>query len=526
MIACLAQPSAAEDWSGTLADQVVSFDDNEYARAVQALVGDDFGTVHAVWSEDAPSVREIHYARTTDYGVTWTSSASDRIISFPDAHAVNPEQCAVARHWPGVLVVVWSEDVGDTREVHYGVSTDGGTSWSSETQDLVLSDPASAVDTGAPTIAVDLDDVFHVVWTQMTPGGTSEVHYARSTDDGTTWSGSSADRVISFPDAGNAISPQVVATSDGVLVTVWRETGDGGQPAIHGGRSTDGGATWSSETADLEISQPASLITNLAAGSDPCAPFLGVQVVYTASFDVQSPFHYEVYATASIDGGVTWSGTHGLDPVSHDEGGGRSASNPDVFVGFGQGAIAVWDEEDETSVTNEQHISYGPGGWSGATADELVSFRDGEDGYRPSITGYTCFAAIPGGPRDFGDDTYILWTEFAGGTTDNYEVHVSSAQRVTMDVAGGEGEAPGFRVRPNPAGERIVIEWGRAASGPVTGVEIFDPAGRRVRQLAAEEARAVWDRRDETGRRVPAGCYLVRVRTASGDGPARLIVLL
>jgi len=68
-------PAAGEDpvWSGTLADQVVSFDDNEYARAVQVLVtGSE--EMHAFWGEDAPSVREIHYGRSTDHGPTWPYS--------------------------------------------------------------------------------------------------------------------------------------------------------------------------------------------------------------------------------------------------------------------------------------------------------------------------------------------------------------------------------------------------------------------------------------------------------------------
>jgi hypothetical protein len=332
--------------------------------------------------------------------------------------------------------------------------------------------------------------------------------------------------VISFPDGAGAVSPQVVAADDGVLVVVWRETGGGGQPAIHAGRSTDGGATWSSETADHEISLPANVITNLAADAEPCFD-VGIHVVYTASFDTQAPFHYEVYATASYDGGATWTGQGGLVPVSHDEGGGRSASNPDVFVGAGQGAMAVWDEEDETAGTNEQHISYGPDSWTGATADEIVSFPDGEDGYRPSITGYKCAMTIPEGPRDAGDDTFVLWTEFAGGATDNYEVHVSSIQKVTSDVAGDDaGAFSSVRVRPNPARERIVVEWGRAAGAPVTGVVIFDAAGRLVRTVMAQEGHAVWDRRDEEGRRVPAGCYLVRLRGAGGRGPAGLVVLL
>jgi len=523
-------PTRAGLWSGTTADHVASFDDNETTRAVQALVdGPAGGVIHAVWGEDAPSIREIHYGYSSDFGVTWTSTAGDRVISFPDGHGVNPEECDIARAPGGPLIVVWSEDVGDTREVHYGLSFDDGITWSSESQDATLSDPASGADTNAPTVAAT-EEAIHVVWTQPSSAGSIEVFYSRSTDAGATWSGSTADQMISFPDNAGAITPQIVVQGDGSLLVVWRETGENG-PCMHAGRSTDGGVTWSSETADREISQPASLITNLAAAADPCGS--ETHVVYTASFDTQSPYHYEVYATSSFDHGATWTGESVLTAVSHDEGGGRSASNPDLFVGLGQGAVAVWDEEDDAGGTNEIHVSLGPD-WTGAAADEIISFPDGEDGYRPSAAGFSCVLSADGGPRAEGDDTVVLWTEFTGGTPDNYEVHVSSVR--LMAGAAGEPDAAAAYLRslPNPARGAIDLRWRLPEGESALAIEIFDAAGRQVRLLApaagesgeSSTGAAAWDRRDESGRPVPAGCYFARVRGAAGALHRIPIVLL
>lgn len=519
-------------WSGTEADRMISSDDNEYARAVQIVC--DQQILHAFWGEDSPSIREIHYGRSEDAGIAWTSSAADRVISFPDGNGVNPEECDAAAHpWGGsdILIVVWSEILDVTREVHYGRTTDRGLTWSSETMDQVLSDPATAADTGTPSIVCDHADNWHVVWQQASQAGTVEVFYSRSTDGGVTWSGSSADRMISFPDGNGTISPQIVNGEDGSLAVVWRETGDSGFQSIHLGMSHDGGDTWSSETADREISQPARLMTDLAASSAPFVHWHGIHVVYRASFDTQSPYYYEIYATSSYDNGVHWNGESGLVPVSWDEGAGRSASNPDVWVGNAQGPIAVWNEVDDLTGSEEQHISFGGYPWSGASEDVIISYPDDENGYRPSITGMQ-FVTAPAGQRLDGPfDTFVAWTEFAGGSIDNYEVHFSAASLI---VGAADDPTPisagRLRAFPNPSSGPVRIEWtGDAAAGGDGSIAIVDASGRLLRVLGGPRAASgatawIWDRIDRTGRTLGPGVYFVKARIEGGERSVRLVI--
>ena len=37
LVLCMAHPSSAETWSGTVADQMISYDDTEASRAVQII---------------------------------------------------------------------------------------------------------------------------------------------------------------------------------------------------------------------------------------------------------------------------------------------------------------------------------------------------------------------------------------------------------------------------------------------------------------------------------------------------------
>ena len=501
-------------WTGKTYDQMISFDDDEYARGVQ-IIYTQTDMLHILWAEDAPSVRELHYGNSADWGDTWSSSAFDRVISFPDGQDVY-EECSVVEGLDGTLIAVWSEMDAGAREVHYGVSHDDGATWSCTVADLILSDPASAVNTQVPSIACDHTGAFHVVWGQAAASGDAEVHYARSNDGGATWSSTSVDRAISFADGNSVVNPKVMAYGDRLIV-IWRELGATGLPCMHGGFSADGGLTWNCETADHEISPTATLIADHGAGAGPYGSN-GAHVAYKATYNTSSPYYYEIYVTSSFDGGDTWTGESGVTLASHDEGAGRSASNPDVCVNADLMPIVAWDEEDDLAGTKELHVSFLNGTqWTGAQADSVISFPDGENGYRPSIASPQ-WVWMPARDRDY-PQYWVVWTVFAGGTNDNYEVHLSTLFASLGAVAPGADEALALRAIPSPSAAGVRLEFSMPAAGPAT-VEIFDAEGRLLRtlsdRLAAGRVGLHWDGRDGRGGVVQHGRYLARLRTAEG----------
>jgi hypothetical protein len=103
---------------------------------------------------------------------------------------------------------------------------------------------ASAVASGSGAVLAldcDIDDagVVHVVWQAGLTGGDVETRYARSTDDGKTWSGETLLQRTSNP----ASRPRVGAGGGSVLA-VWNEQ-VGGVHQITSARSIDAGASWS-----------------------------------------------------------------------------------------------------------------------------------------------------------------------------------------------------------------------------------------------------------------------------------------
>jgi hypothetical protein len=102
-------------------------------------------------------------------------------------------------------------------------------------------------------------------------------------------------------------------------------------------------------------------------------------------------------------------------------------------------------------------------------------------------------------------------------------------EAITSTGAPAVSGAFAWGVSPNPAHSRARIELATGPSLAPRAFEILDAAGRRVRRVHAEPAEgerasAEWDLRDDSGRRVAAGMYFVRL--ADGTGPrARVVVL-
>jgi hypothetical protein len=83
---------------------------------------------------------------------------------------------------------------------------------------------------------------------------------------------------------------------------------------------------------------------------------------------------------------------------------------------------------------------------------------------------------------------------------------------------------------PNPFNPQTVISFELPESASAS-LEIFDPAGRRVRVLVRGEALTAgahsrgWDGRDEIGREAPSGTYVCRLRAGETTGSTRLTLL-
>jgi hypothetical protein len=125
------------------------------------------------------------------------------------------------------------------------------------------------------------------------------------------------------------------------------------------------------------------------------------------------------------------------------------------------------------------------------------------------------FAGIPEGLDNDGDGVY-----------DGADTDCGSTGTAGIEVAG----APRLESAPNPFARETTIRYSVDRSGAVS-VRVYDVSGRLVRNLPNDRHQrgdvheARWDGRDETGRKVPSGVYLVRVEN-EGRARSRTVVLL
>lgn len=164
--------------------------------------------VHVVWKDPRDGNNEIYYKRSQDGGSNWgadTRLTNNTAISWYPSIAVSGS----------VVHVLWKEDRDGNNEVYYKRSTDGGGSWGSDTR---LTN--NSANSSFPSVSASGSFV-HVVW-EDNRDGNFEIYYKRTTDGGTSWG---SDTRLTNNSASSSNSS--VSTSGSTVHVVWNDSRDG-----------------------------------------------------------------------------------------------------------------------------------------------------------------------------------------------------------------------------------------------------------------------------------------------------------
>ncbi|MEO8512317.1 MAG: T9SS type A sorting domain-containing protein, partial [Ignavibacteria bacterium] len=164
----------------------------------------------------------------------------------------------------------------------------------------------------------------HCVW-QDYRDTTTEVYYKRSTDAGNTWSADA--RLTNNPAASNG--PTISVTGQNAHV-FWSDTRIG-NAELYYKRSTDGGASWSSDTRLTFAADEANNPGSFAFG-----PFVAI------TWSGWRTGFYEIYYKSSIDGGLNWSNDLQLTPSSNSGG----SYKPSIDVSDSAAHVVWYDNRD------------------------------------------------------------------------------------------------------------------------------------------------------------------------------------
>lgn len=234
--------------------------------------------LHVVWPDKRNGHHDIFYKRSIDNGETWSADVKindTNIETYSPSIAVSGSK----------IHLVWNDERNGNGEIYYCQSTNEGVSWGNNIR--LTNDPFSS---GSPSVSCSGQNI-NVYWTDLRDGN-AEIYYKRSTDNGTTWSGDT--RLTNAP----SVSQSPAIAQNGLnLHVVWDDWRNGQNKEIYYKRSTDGGASWSSDflLSNTPLTVWGQTIT--VSGSN-------VHVSYMVQ---TAPSRFEVFYKNSQDGGLTWN---------------------------------------------------------------------------------------------------------------------------------------------------------------------------------------------------------------------------
>ncbi len=425
LLLCVVSMTYAE-WSGADGDQYISSFTpiNQAVYATSAAAG-PAGQLYAAWVQRWYSGGyhyEILFSKSTDGGQVWSGTSADQQISASLGAGVynlgifGARRTDIAVDSQNRIFVVWPEEIDGNVEIIMVMSTDGGTSWIHSDIDYPISFIGSVETANNPVIIADNNDNIHAIWNQTSTAGSAEIHYSKSTDNGATWSGTSADKYISFPDGNPGSMPAIAVDNSNNLHVVWRENNDGAGWTIHYGVSTDGGITFSSESAD-------SVISSVYAGT---IEYPRVAVYSPNDIHVVCANADNVEYVGTTDGGATWNNNTVYVGTGYD------FYTPDIAVTSEGNLIALLDEEAPGTDDRQIYASYSlDGGLTWSVEVDPVTNNDGNTSDR---------AYIPDIVVTDGDTLHVVYlTNYPSSSNSYQEVGYSRSDTLATEGGGEPG---------------------------------------------------------------------------------------
>jgi len=250
-------------------------------------------------------------------------------------------------NWVAVWELLGSANgpFGADNDVMVARSIDNGQNWSSP----IPLNTNAAFDNGSdfgPSVATDGQGRWVAVWTVVLVNPVNiDVVYARSSNNGATWTDPIPLDVNALADSGLDGAARIAMNENGRCVVVWASSvGFGGtlgnDSDILVARSADGGVSWSN---------PAPLNSNAVGDAgDDGVPVISIDsqgrcvAVWQSN---QTPGNstgsdYDIVVARSLDGGANWSNPFALNANAGTDS--ASDLNPDVAMDNNGNCVAVW----------------------------------------------------------------------------------------------------------------------------------------------------------------------------------------
>lgn len=252
-------------------------------------------------------------------------------------------------------------------------------------------------------------NTFYAAWTEQfgTTEFTQDIYFARSTDDGATWSLPVRVDLGDAPNQTDSDLPKIATSSSGVVLVVWEEVRDAFSQQstnddVFYNRSTDGGLTWQPISLPLNTGTAGAHVTSdvdrvwLSASGDT------FHVTWEEDSLTALGGSEEMWYTRSTDAGATWS-----TPVALSMNAGNNDVDEPKVEADGSLAVIVYVD----------------------SADDVIAHRS-TDGGATWSTGVQIESNLGGNADEpilevRGNTVVVSWTEQDPGTPGGEGVHVA-----------------------------------------------------------------------------------------------------
>lgn len=441
-------------------------------------------------------------AKSSDQGETWHENL---LIYYGEWEAkVAPRIVVDSQNW--LHVVFGSLSPGG---VWYTRSTDGGNSWISP---VMISDTSAFMQSGL-AFGVDNNDNLYVMWHYFYEGVSDgdDIFFTKSMDHGATWLHPN----IIVNDSVSCMNryPSFCLSGPDTVYAVWHDNRLPPTYHIFFSRSTDGGVGW------LESNSKVDPDTNYYNGS-PKIDVGKSDMLYCAWVKGIGSEGYINFSKSS-DNGVNW-----LFPVTVSDSFGQSLGLPSFALDSLENLYVVWED------------------WRQDSSDIFFTFSTDSGGtwYSPNVKVNDDTTQRPQRYTDIlvrgADNIYVVWTDSRADTfqhstycgPDIYFARGSIISNLNENQS-AELNNSNLQILPNPFSKFTHINLKNIASKRILELEIYNILGEFVKSFSNFKNHQslynnfLWDATDDHGVRVPAGVYIVILKSLNNCTTKKVIVI-
>lgn len=254
---------------------------------------------------------DVLFTRSIDNGVSWSEPSPIHDDAATDIAVDESPDIATDGH--GHWMVVWVSDnrargaAGPDLDLMVSRSSDGGKTWS-EAKPLNTDALTDSREENAATVKTDGSGVWVVVWYASTVTADPDIYFARSTDNGLTWSEPSLIGDSPALDAEIDVGPRLAINNSGDWIVQWHVQGS--PASVYGedgemllARSVNKGVTWSAPRPIRADALTDTSFDGLGGAAGKGKTWLAVW----NTIDGQWGGDMDIAVARSLDRGQTWS---------------------------------------------------------------------------------------------------------------------------------------------------------------------------------------------------------------------------